>query len=112
MAGSRAADARESGQIREEAALSDTVRAPRTSLAGADVRRARPRTCFDAGCTVRSTTRRRTRGRVPQSSRLGSPRPRRHLKGPTGRAALVGFLIVCTRLKEQRKDFREATTRP
>ena len=53
MAGSRAADAREPGQIREEAALSDTVRASRTSLAGADVRRARPRTSFDDGCTVR-----------------------------------------------------------
>ena len=52
MAGSRAADAREPGQIREEAALSDTVRAPRTSLAGADDRRARPRTSLEAGCTV------------------------------------------------------------
>ena len=52
MAGSRAADAREPGQIREEAALSDTVRAPRISLAGADDWRARPRTSFDEGCTV------------------------------------------------------------
>jgi len=52
MAGSRAASAREPGQIREEAALSDTARAPRTSLAGADDRRARPRTSFDEGCTV------------------------------------------------------------
>jgi ketosteroid isomerase-like protein len=52
MAGSRAASAREPGQIREEAALSDTARAPRTSLAGAEDRRARPRTSFDAGCTV------------------------------------------------------------
>ena len=52
MAGSRAASAREPGQIREEAALSDTARAPRTSLAGADDRRARPRTSFEAGCTV------------------------------------------------------------
>ena len=102
MAGSRAADARESGQIREEAALSDTVRAPRTSLAGADVRRARPRTCFDDGCTVR----------FGQSSRLGSPRPTRHLKTPVGRAGLVGFLIVFTRLKEHRKSFRVAATRP
>ena len=52
MAGSRAASARESGQIREEAALSDTARAPRTSLAGAEDRRARPRTGFENGCTV------------------------------------------------------------
>jgi hypothetical protein len=53
MAGSRAASAREPGQIREEAALSDTARAPRTNLAGADDRRARPGTSFDGGCTVR-----------------------------------------------------------
>jgi ketosteroid isomerase-like protein len=53
MAGSRAAGAREPGQIREEAALSDTVRAPRISLAGADERRARPGAGFKAGCTVR-----------------------------------------------------------
>ena len=46
MAGSRAASAREPGQIREEAALSDTARAPRTSLAGAEDRRARPRSEF------------------------------------------------------------------
>jgi ketosteroid isomerase-like protein len=52
MAGSRAAGAREPGQIREEAALSDTVRAPRISLAGADGRRARPGAGFEAGCTV------------------------------------------------------------
>ena len=54
MAGSRAASARESGQIREEAALSDTARAPRASLAGAEDRRARPRTSFEDGCTVRA----------------------------------------------------------
>jgi ketosteroid isomerase-like protein len=53
MAGSRAASAREPGQIREEAALSDTARAPRRSLAGADDRRARPGTSFEGGCTVR-----------------------------------------------------------
>jgi hypothetical protein len=53
MAGSRAAGAREPGQIREEAALSDTVRAPRISLAGADDRRARPGAGFKVGCTVR-----------------------------------------------------------
>jgi uncharacterized protein (TIGR02246 family) len=52
MAGSRAASAREPGQIREEAALSDTARAPRTSLAGAEDRRARPGTSFEGGCTV------------------------------------------------------------
>ena len=54
MAGSRAASAREPGQIREEAALSDTARAPRTSLAGVEERRARPRTGFENGCTVRA----------------------------------------------------------
>jgi hypothetical protein len=52
MAGSRAASAREPGQVREEAALSDTARAPRTSLAGAEDRRARPGTGFGGGCTV------------------------------------------------------------
>jgi ketosteroid isomerase-like protein len=53
MAGSRAASAREPGQIREEAALSDTARAPRSSLAGAEDRRARPGPGFEEGCTVR-----------------------------------------------------------
>ena len=53
MAGSRAASAREPGQIREEAALSDTARAPRASLAGADDRRARSRPGSGDGCTVR-----------------------------------------------------------
>jgi hypothetical protein len=52
MAGSRAAGAREPGQIREEAALSDTARAPRTSLAGANGRRARPGASVEDGCTV------------------------------------------------------------
>jgi ketosteroid isomerase-like protein len=52
MAGSRAASAREPGQIREEAALSDTARAPRASLAGAEDRRARPRSSSRDGCTV------------------------------------------------------------
>ena len=55
MAGSRAAGAREPGQIREEAALSESVRAPRISLVGADERRARPGTAFDDGCTVHSS---------------------------------------------------------
>jgi ketosteroid isomerase-like protein len=52
MAGSRAVSAREPGQIREEAALSGSAHAPRTSLAGADDRRARPKPGFDGGCTV------------------------------------------------------------
>src|SRR3954451_18818875 len=58
MAGSRAVSAREPGQIREEAALSDTAHAPRTSLAGAEDRRARPKARFDDGCTVRFCDRR------------------------------------------------------
>src|SRR4051812_32069102 len=53
MAGSHAASAREPGQIREEAALSDTARAPWSSLAGAEDRRARPRSSHRDGCTVR-----------------------------------------------------------
>ena len=53
MAGSRAVSAREPGQIREEAALSDTARAPWASLAGAEDRRARPRPSSGDGCTVR-----------------------------------------------------------
>ncbi len=57
MAGSRAASAREPGQIREEAALSDTARAPRTSLAGADDRRARPSVGLEDGCTVHTLVR-------------------------------------------------------
>ena len=52
MARSRAMDAREPGQIREEAALSESVHAPRGNLAGAPDRRARPEACFDGGCTV------------------------------------------------------------
>jgi len=36
MARSRAVDAREPGQIREEAALSEAAHAPRVSLAGAE----------------------------------------------------------------------------
>ena len=72
MAGSRAASAREPGQIREEAALSDTARAPRTSLAGADDRRARPGTSFEGGCTVRLPGRSTRLGRV-RTDRLPSP---------------------------------------
>jgi ketosteroid isomerase-like protein len=53
MAGSRAVSDREPGQIRKEAALSGPAHAPRTSLAGAEWRRARPKTSFDDGCTVR-----------------------------------------------------------
>jgi hypothetical protein len=52
MAGSRAVGAREPGQVREEAALSDTAHAPRTSLTGAKKRRARPGAGLDGGCTV------------------------------------------------------------
>jgi ketosteroid isomerase-like protein len=53
MAGSHAVSAREPGQIREEAALSDTAHAPWASLAGAEDRRARPRPSNRDGCTVR-----------------------------------------------------------
>jgi ketosteroid isomerase-like protein len=52
MAGSHAVSAREPGQIREEAALSDTGHAPWASLAGAEDRRARPRSSNGDGCTV------------------------------------------------------------
>src|SRR5204862_3184908 len=45
--------AREPGQIREEAALSETGRAPRGSLTEAEARRERPGPCFEGGCTVR-----------------------------------------------------------
>jgi DNA polymerase III subunit gamma/tau len=62
-------DAREPGQVREEAALSDPVHAPRGSLIGVRDRRARPEAHFDGGCTVRSF--RRCRSRVPSGS-LGS----------------------------------------
>ena len=53
MAGSRAVDAREPGQVREEAALSDTAHATRGSSFGADFRRERPGPFFEGGCTVR-----------------------------------------------------------
>ena len=46
MAGSRALSAREPGQVRKEAALSGSAQAPRTSLAGAEVRRTRPKAVF------------------------------------------------------------------
>ena len=52
MAGSRAVSAREPGQVREEAALSESAHAPRIGLAGAEDRRSARRTCFDDGCTV------------------------------------------------------------
>jgi len=52
MAGSRAVGDREPGQIRKEAALSGPAHAPRTNLAGAEVRRARPRIHHEDGCTV------------------------------------------------------------
>ena len=52
MAGSRAVSDREPGQVRKEAALSEAVHAPRTSLAGAEERRARPGTFHGDGCTV------------------------------------------------------------
>ena len=52
MAGSHAVSAREPGQIREEAALSDTAHAPWASLAGAEDRRARSRSSSRDGCTV------------------------------------------------------------
>ena len=52
MAGSRAVSDREPGQVRKEAALSGPAHAPRTSLAGAEDRRARPKASFDDGCTV------------------------------------------------------------
>src|SRR4051794_31912086 len=52
MARSRAARGREPGQIREEAALSGTTRAPRGSLAGVRDWRARSKLVFEDGCTV------------------------------------------------------------
>ena len=52
MVGSRAVSDCEPGQIRKEAALSGSAHAPRTSLAGAKARRARPEAGFDDGCTV------------------------------------------------------------
>jgi membrane associated rhomboid family serine protease len=52
MAGSRAVSDREPGQVRKEAALSGPAHAPRTNLAGAKARRARPKTLHDDGCTV------------------------------------------------------------
>lgn len=55
MAGSRAVSARESGQVREEAALSESAHAPRIGLAGAEDQRARPEAGFDGGCTVHYT---------------------------------------------------------
>jgi len=71
MAGSRAVSACEPGQIRKEAALSESVHAPRISLAGAEDRRARPGTRLDGGCTVHYLTRKRlrlTRDRLPARS--------------------------------------------
>ena len=77
MAGSRAVGACEPGQIRKEAALSESAHAPRISLAGAEDRRARPRTCFDGGCTVHLIAR-------PEAERLlgtaGQDAPRSYLR--------------------------------
>ena len=63
MAGSRAVSAREPGQIREEAALSGPAHAPRTRLAGAEDRRARPKARFQA----RVGSFRSTNLKLPQS---------------------------------------------
>ena len=52
MARSRAVGAREPGQVREEAALSDTAHAPWGSLIGVSVRPEGSGTYFDDGCTV------------------------------------------------------------
>jgi hypothetical protein len=52
MARSRAVGAREPGQVREEAALSDTAHAPRGSLTGVEGWKVRSRPGFDGGCTV------------------------------------------------------------
>ena len=73
MARSRAVDAREPGQVREEAALSDSVHAPRGSLAGVRGRRERSKADLDGGCTVRFCTRHPPRARVaaPASGRRG-----------------------------------------
>src|SRR6476469_9041936 len=49
---SRAVVACEPGQVREEAALSDTDHAPRGSRRGADRQRARPEPLHNGGCTV------------------------------------------------------------
>src|SRR3954447_24727226 len=50
--GSRAVDAREPGQVREEAALSGSVHAMRGSPTGASSRRRARVSSLDAGCTV------------------------------------------------------------
>src|SRR5437763_8312251 len=52
MARSRALDAREPGQVREEAALSGSAQAPRVSLTGVQGGLERPGTGFEGGCTV------------------------------------------------------------
>ena len=59
--------AREPGQIREEAALSDPDHAPRGSLAGVRGRRERSEADLDSGCTVRF----RPSGWVPQAGGAG-----------------------------------------
>jgi hypothetical protein len=73
MAGSRAVSARESGQIREEAALSESAHAPRIGLAGAEDRRARLKARFDGGCTVHLTAPYAVKDAVSAERR--SPRP-------------------------------------
>ncbi len=72
MAGSRAVSDREPGQVRKEAALSEAVHAPRTSLAGAEKRRARPGTFHGDGCTVHIFRRMAEPERQPSSFAAGA----------------------------------------
>src|SRR5215204_3632279 len=82
MVRSRAMVAREPGQVREEAALSDTDHAPWGSLTGARGRRERSKADLDGGCTVNSLSLSRPASHAPRFSASAPGRPRR-----TGRRA-------------------------
>src|SRR4051794_41966710 len=76
-------DDREPGQVREEAALSVTVHAPRGSRRGVKERRARPKPDHNGGGTVRflaALSPRRGRPDPPQPPPPPPPHP-----GPAGR---------------------------
>ena len=113
MAGSRAVSDREPGQVRKEAALSGPAHAPRTSLAGAEGRRARPKTSFDDGCTVRFFAMARSRprtGRAPAGRALERGEIEPYLEPCSPRrssssAARAGRRRAATRVCEAMRTF-------
>ena len=112
MAGSRAASAREPGQIREEAALSDTARAPRTSLAGAEDRRARPKRVPETG--ARSAFKHAVRAwpTFSASQMVDLARNRQQVSRAAGTRATSTACSNCTRTTSMSRPASTGRNRP